>query len=67
MNRDCGVETADEVGWCTRSRRTELNSCSAPIQTEIPEKWRAKTLSQVHVDDEAVSTTRGCISLTPAH
>ncbi|KAJ9124003.1 hypothetical protein QFC22_000795 [Naganishia vaughanmartiniae] len=39
MNRDCGVETADEE--------------------YIPEKWRTKALSQVHVTDEQDSQP-GC-------
>jgi hypothetical protein len=46
MNRDCGVETADEVSlFLAFGRKSVLMAA----QSEIPEKWRTRALSEVRV------------------
>ena len=54
MNRDCSIVTVDEVG-------TALDvavSCSTCRQSEIPEQWRAGTLSKLERTEDHVSRHR---------
>jgi hypothetical protein len=55
MNRDCGVETAEEVSRLIRLRLNEFDSMLIVViarQSHIPEKWRTKALSQVKASDD---------------
>jgi len=54
MNRDCGVETAEEVSrWSPRLNEIDLILTTAMAQqSHIPEKWRTKALSQVKASDD---------------
>ena len=61
MNRDCGVETADEVSqtiralsglFPTKTERHRLAVTRHRPQSHIPEKWRTKALSQLRVPDD---------------
>jgi ERO1-like protein beta len=47
MNRECGITTVDEV-WALVQSIIRCNNVSS-AQSQIPEKWRAATLSKIEL------------------